>query len=206
MTTDYGGWNVIQRRVDPTVNFDKTWSEYKQGFGSKTGNLWEGLDVIHNLTRDGAVLRVDMKDVNGQRWYAKYRRFKVGTTSNNYKLEISGYLGDAGDSLSYHNGMAFTTRDADHDLWHANCAKRYSGGWWYNECFESALNALYPVGYGGQFGDMSWQINLGYGMILFSEMKVRSKYILTGNGFSRSSFEIQLPFFVCLILFVNLLG
>ena len=183
MNTDNGGWNVIQRRVDQTVDFDKTWSEYKQGFGSRAGNFWEGLDVIHHLTQDGFTLRIDMKDLNGQKWFAKYRRFKVGTASDNYKLEISGYTGDAGDSLSYHNGMAFSTKDADHDTWHANCATRSKGGWWFKDCFESSLNAPIPVGSGGLYGEMTWLNDLGYGRIAFSEIKVRSKYTLARHAF-----------------------
>ena len=179
MSTDTGGWNVIQRRTDQTVDFHKTWNEYKQGFGTRTGNFWEGLDVIHHLTQDGLTLRVDMKDLNGQRWYAKYRRFKVGTASAKYKLEVSGYTGNAGDSLSYHNGMAFSTKDADHDTWHANCATRSKGGWWFKDCFESSLNAPIPVGAGGLYGEMTWLNDLGYGRIAFSEMKVRSEYTLT---------------------------
>ena len=176
MNTDNGGWNVIQRRVDRTVNFDKTWNEYQQGFGSRTGNIWEGLDVIHSLTRSNVTLRVDMKDLNGKRWYAKYRGFKVGALAVHYKLEISGYTGNAGDSLSYHNGMAFSTKDADHDTWFYNCATTSRGGWWFKDCFESSLNAPYPVGSGGQYGQLTWLKDLGYGNILFSEMKVRSKY------------------------------
>jgi len=180
MHTDKGGWNVIQRRVDGTVNFDRTWSEYKKGFGSKTGNFWQGLDVIHKLTQNGVSLRIDVKDLNGQSWYAKYRIFKVGTAAVNYKLEISGYTGDAGDSLSYHSGMAFSTKNADHDTWEANCATRSRGGWWFKDCFHSSLNAPYPVGSGGLYQQLTWLNDLGYGRISFSEMKFRENFTLSG--------------------------
>ena len=30
--------------------FDKGWSEYKQGFGSLSGDYWMGLDELYNLT------------------------------------------------------------------------------------------------------------------------------------------------------------
>ena len=32
-----------------------------------------------------------------------------------YKLDVSGYHGNGGDSLSYSNGAKFTTYDRDHD-------------------------------------------------------------------------------------------
>ena len=46
------------------------------------------------------------------------------------------------ESLSYHNGRAFTTTDMDQDLSvNANCAELYGrGGWWYNECHYYNLN------------------------------------------------------------------
>ena len=54
---------VVQRRVNNSTNFFRDWDTYKRGFGSLTGNLWYGLEVMHLLARPGknAVLRIDMK-------------------------------------------------------------------------------------------------------------------------------------------------
>ena len=49
-----------------------------------------------------------------------------------------------GDSLTFHNGMGFTT--IDHDVDEAtggNCAEWLHGGWWYNYCHRANLNGRY---------------------------------------------------------------
>ena len=48
-----GGWHLIQRRVDDTVDFQLPWTNYVEGFGDLNGNLWIGLETIHQLTNAG---------------------------------------------------------------------------------------------------------------------------------------------------------
>ena len=52
------------------------------------------------------------------------------------------YSGTGSDSLSYHNGGAFSTIDKDNDEHSTNCAEVYSGAWWYKGCHTSHLNGL----------------------------------------------------------------
>ena len=52
-TTDGGGWLVIQRRKDGSVDFNRDWVDYEEGFGELTGELWYGLCPIHCLTNQG---------------------------------------------------------------------------------------------------------------------------------------------------------
>ena len=39
----YIGWLVIQGRQDGSVDFDRDWLDYEEGFGDLTGEFWYGL-------------------------------------------------------------------------------------------------------------------------------------------------------------------
>ncbi|XP_016421164.1 microfibril-associated glycoprotein 4-like [Sinocyclocheilus rhinocerous] len=135
---DRGHWTVILRRMDGEVNFFRPWKSYKWGFGNKDGEYWLGVEFIHQLTRRHQYkLRVDLEDFEGQKAYAVYKSFSVDSEADGYKLHVSGFVdGGAGDSLSPHNGMKFSTFDKDQDLSADNCAlKYYQGGFWYNKCY-----------------------------------------------------------------------
>ncbi|XP_056016278.1 microfibril-associated glycoprotein 4-like isoform X1 [Ostrea edulis] len=144
MTTEGGGWTVIHKRLDGSTDFYRDWRAYKSGFGDPKRNYWIGNDAMHLLTKSGNhVLRVDLQRFNGQKAYAKYSKFSVGDESRKYRLIVSGYRGTAGDSLAYHNGMKFTTKDKDNDNYRSNCAGTFTGAWWYKHCHYANLNGPY---------------------------------------------------------------
>ena len=98
-------------------------------------------------TYPGTKLRVELGDWEGNSYYAEYSQFAVGDDSTNYRMNVSGYSGDAGDQLSYHSGQMFSTYDHDHDKWGGgNCAVLNRGGWWYNSCHKVNLNGEYLTG------------------------------------------------------------
>ena len=174
MTTDGGGWTVFQRRQDGSQDFYLGWSEYKAGFGQLTGEFWLGLDKIHRLTAGRpSELRVEIEDWSRGRAYAKYGSFGVGDEQSLYKLSVGSYSGSAGDSLTHHNNMKFTTKDRDNDQWSSeNCAVRFTGAWWYRRCHRSNLNGQY-LGNTGSDKGVNW---LDYDDPLsmkFAEMKLR---------------------------------
>uniref|UniRef100_A0A672MPN7 Angiopoietin-related protein 2-like n=1 Tax=Sinocyclocheilus grahami TaxID=75366 RepID=A0A672MPN7_SINGR len=142
-----GGWTVIQRRQDGSVNFFRTWEQYKQGFGNLDGEYWLGLEHLHWLTSQATYkLRVAMEDWQGRQAFAEYDSFQVEPESDWYRLRLGSYQGNAGDSLSWHNNKAFTTLDRDKDAYSGNCAHYQKGGWWYHMCAHSNLNGVWYRG------------------------------------------------------------
>uniref|UniRef100_T1HD12 Fibrinogen C-terminal domain-containing protein n=1 Tax=Rhodnius prolixus TaxID=13249 RepID=T1HD12_RHOPR len=141
------GWTLVQRRKDGTVQFNKDWEDYAVGFGTPQGEFWLGNEALHSLTNANASrLRVDMIDIYGRLWIAEYQNFRVGDRSNGFKLEVSGYSGNASDALDYQNGMQFSARDSDRDISNTHCAANYEGGWWFSHCQHANLNGRYNLG------------------------------------------------------------
>ncbi|NWQ81446.1 FCN1 protein, partial [Columbina picui] len=165
MDTDGGGWIVFQRRWDGSVNFLRDWDSYKRGFGSQLTEFWLGNDNIHLLTSLGPCeLRIDLRDFENNYYFAKYASFRVLGESEKYKLVLGDFLGgNAGDSLSYHKDMPFSTTDQDNDMSSFNCATEYKGAWWYNDCHYSNLNGMYWLGVHGSYADgMNWKTGKEY--------------------------------------------
>ena len=150
------GWIIFNQHLGYSFNWKLPWAEYKNGFGSIDANFWLGLEKVHLLTSSQPYrLRVEVQERSTNLWYsAEYWSFKVGDEVNDkYRLDVSGYSGDAGDSLQYegdyngdgyyfsyyHDGMKFTTVDQDNDDNSRNCATNRGGGWWYNNCEWSCL-------------------------------------------------------------------
>ena len=174
MHTDGGGWTVFQRRQNGATDFYRGWNDYKNGFGDLNGNCWLGLDYISQLTAKQSSLRIELTNVKGRKAYAKYGKFQVGAEGTKYKLEVSGFSGNAGDSLTYHNNMPFTTKDRDNDGYRYNCAIQHKGAWWFNGCRHSDLNAMHPDKKSSPTTSMTWyHMDRERGTISFSEMKLR---------------------------------
>ncbi|XP_021162883.2 mucin-5AC [Fundulus heteroclitus] len=154
MELEGGGWTVLQRRLDGSVSFNRTWVEYQAGFGViDGGEFWLGNSKMHLLTRDrDMMLRVELEDFDGVTEHAQYEHFRVASERLRYRLTVGGYSGTAGDALRFsrtydHNNRAFTTPDRDHDRYPSgNCGAYYSSGWWFDACMAANLNGRYYVG------------------------------------------------------------
>lgn len=147
-----GGWTVIQRRVDGSLAFNRSWNSYKTGFGDFAANFWLGLEKIKRLTNHysgngNMELYVGIQAfLRSRTYFARYGLFNL--EGDRYTLHIGRYYRNStagGDSFSTHDGESFSTFDADYDSHQfVNCAKRSNGGWWYHkDCHDSNLNGVY---------------------------------------------------------------
>ena len=167
MTTDGGGWIVIQRnKKNSQLSFDKNWREHEEGFGDLNKEFWAGLELMHTLTQRGQwEMRVGYQK-NDKTWsYLHYNQFNVGSASEEYPLTTGGFTGVGSDLFAYHNGMKFSTTDNDNDKNSGvNCAASHKNGWWYNSCYYININRQPP------------QVS---GSVLSTETKIRPKDCIT---------------------------
>ena len=129
---------LLMQKVDDASFFDRTWAEFKAGFGDVDGNYWLGNELIHQLTKDdGYKLRIDLQ-VEKENWqrcwlWAEYSTFIVADEASKYRVTVSGYTGDAGDVLQDVDGKKFTTSDDDNDDYsEVNNAVDYGFGFWHD--------------------------------------------------------------------------
>uniref|UniRef100_A0A8C6S7R9 Fibrinogen gamma chain n=2 Tax=Neogobius melanostomus TaxID=47308 RepID=A0A8C6S7R9_9GOBI len=165
------GFTVIQRRRDGSVDFNKNWNQYKNGFGhlspDDTTEFWLGNEKIHWLTAVSTfspiptVLRIELVDWEGNKRYADYNMFVLSPEIDMFRLTYGYYMGgDAGDAFggfdfgedpsdkfyTMHNGQQFSTSDKDNDKYDGNCALQDGSGWWMNRCHAAHLNGKYYQG------------------------------------------------------------
>ncbi|XP_065901542.1 fibrinogen-like protein 1 isoform X1 [Dysidea avara] len=168
MTTDDGGWIVIQRnRKNSQLSFNKNWREYEDGFGDLNNDFWAGLKLMNVLTQTGQwEMRVDYQK-NDKTWsYLHYNQFSVGSANEEYSMATVEFTGEEVDyftsigSTYDPNKMKFSTYDRDNDNRNGNCAANFNSGWWHNNCFAVNPNRQPP------------QVKKS---ALFVEMKIRPK-------------------------------
>ncbi|XP_060037586.1 angiopoietin-related protein 4 isoform X2 [Erinaceus europaeus] len=146
--TEDGGWTVIQRRQDGSVDFNQSWEAYKAGFGDPQGEFWLGLEKVHSIMGDqGSRLSIQLQDWEGN---AQSLQFPVylGGEDTGYSVQLTAPVARIlGVPILSPGGLSlpFSTWDQDHDLHRdKNCAKNLSGGWWFGgTCSHSNLNGQY---------------------------------------------------------------
>ncbi|KAK3882239.1 hypothetical protein Pcinc_013379 [Petrolisthes cinctipes] len=144
METDGGGWTVFLTRQKqfPQLNFNRTWVEYKRGFGDPYGEYWIGNEILHFLTHARSyTVRMNREQVTGGLSYTTWESMLVDDETNRYRLQLSGNIeGEThNDHFIHNNHRYFTTYDRDNEGASTNNAVKFGGGWWYRHI------CLYPT-------------------------------------------------------------
>jgi len=145
-TSCCNNWIVVMQRVDGTLDFNKKWDEYKNGFGDPKGNFYMGNEDFHCLTKEGKYrIRFEGKlAVSGQWFVGTYPLVAIASEEEGYRLSIMDDEGTPGH-MAIEDNMQFTTIDRDNDLSDVNCAKINGGGWWFKACYDVCLTCEYKT-------------------------------------------------------------
>ena len=96
---------MLIQKNDGSNGFNYSWWEFRDGFGHVNGRFyWIGNNVLALLTRGGRyTLKFDLQAYADSKWYyAEYSTFRVLPESDFFRLEVSGYSGNAGyDAFRY---------------------------------------------------------------------------------------------------------
>ena len=130
---------------------NRTWAEYKVGFGDPSGHYWLGNDRLSQLTANYRYkLRFDLQQRDTGNWYyAEYSTFRVLSEARNYTVQVRGFSGNASyDAFGLHDGLKFSTIDRDNDLYPSgNCAAMRFGGFWWRSCGWCRVNGARSTDY-----------------------------------------------------------
>jgi len=138
---------LLIQQNDGSGSMNRTWADYKVGFGERSGNYWLGNDLLSQLTANYRYkLKIDLQSITYGYWYVvEYSRFRVLPQLYNYMLQVVGFSGNVSyDALGDSSGMKFSTFDRDNDQSSdSNYAAEYGGGFWYSIDRNCRVNAAY---------------------------------------------------------------
>ncbi|XP_062559106.1 angiopoietin-related protein 1-like isoform X2 [Armigeres subalbatus] len=146
-----GGWLVFQNRYDGSVNFNRSWDLYRNGFGNIEEEHWLGLEKLHQITlnqeHDLLIVIENFTDFSAHEIYSGFR---VEDSSSNYTLRLSNmdnsYQGTARDSFWVYRNEQFSTYDRINDKSILDCSVLTGSGYWHYDCgigYKSNLNGEY---------------------------------------------------------------
>ena len=91
---------MIQTRASTDENFDRTWQEYKVGFGELEQDFWLGNKFIHRLTTRKQELSLELKSSQDVT-FVQYESFQISDQFDNFRLHISEYVPSPGGKLEW---------------------------------------------------------------------------------------------------------
>lgn len=142
-----GGWTRILNRVDRNVAaFNRTWVEYKRGFGDNVeGNDWLGLRAMELLTsREKMSIRLEISNNESDEEWIEYDWFLIMPESNKFKIRISKDVrGTLPEQLSKLNDQIFDVPGSGSGN---TCPLSFAAGWWYLNCYSACLTCTSEFG------------------------------------------------------------
>ena len=124
---------VVQRRRAPfDLPFNRTWNDYKNGFGDVSGEFWLGLEKLYRITNQPYVkysIRLDMKLTSGASYYYECNNFYIADEKELYKIVSIGTPTAKTARYFLIAGQRFATRDKDVNL---KCGANFNGFWYHS--------------------------------------------------------------------------
>ncbi|XP_031621103.1 angiopoietin-2-like isoform X2 [Contarinia nasturtii] len=186
-------WTVIQSRghfngISMPENFNRSWNDYKIGFGNLSGDFWYGNDLLHKLTYDDDMeLKIVLGTWDNRSTEFRYEIFRVDSEDNRYNLFVSGFNGSdkSLDAMAYHHNQDFSTFDQQNDKTGidgrqkcCSCSQSYASGWWFNNCIEANLNGVYRFNpLNNNYVGIIWEKWLGDYSLKSTKMMIRPKVV-----------------------------
>lgn len=138
-----GGWIVLQHRFDDAVLFNRSFTDYENGFGTLDGEFWLGLKKMYILAHSSRKVRFNLQATNGTWMVLEYGDFSVDDANQQYTLHLSQHTtGFREQSFQYNSGERFYTYDRDND---SKCGQTRHGGWWYRGCTYININGKFGL-------------------------------------------------------------
>lgn len=94
---------MIQRRGNGLVNFNRSWDEYREGFGFPSSEFWLGNEKLSYITNQALYeLRMDMTLSSGDSIYTIYKGIRIIDDFGDYKLTVIGaYESNIGENFVF---------------------------------------------------------------------------------------------------------
>ncbi|CAH1783411.1 unnamed protein product, partial [Owenia fusiformis] len=133
------GWLYITVRKDGSVDFNKNWQDFKDGFGSLEGEHFLGFENIRSVLTQGEYdMRTSFTSWEPETRYIDYENVNIGDEASGYRLTYKWPATKGTMTNSNGLDLAFTTKDRDNDsCGDCNCAIEYKGPGWFGRCLAS---------------------------------------------------------------------
>ncbi|PIK38844.1 hypothetical protein BSL78_24310 [Apostichopus japonicus] len=94
-TDSSGGWTVIQRRTDGSIDFRRDWDSYTSGFGFLSHEFWLGNEKLSFLTNQKKYQLVfEITTSSGYLIRVSYDHFRISDAFSHFKLvNLGNYSG-----------------------------------------------------------------------------------------------------------------